>query len=272
MQIAGEYPDLSPESVAVLGFFGKVHREAGLSSPVVVRVPVFAPLLYNTNTMKITRSAFAKAVAKQLAPGKRLNSAEVQKTLQKMGVDPRFKGEVKEYQLKDAFETLKEKGLLKSSAVTTGHYVFNESVKKEAHQEANPGLSKEKQLAHSKSVLRQRLDEEAIKKLRITEALNGAQKGAKEGTKQTPSHTSGKSSAPPAMAKAPIARVNEQGSAASTRRTDVQDILVERPSLSAAWDGPPQAEEQTVTRSHTTPPVSQDQRTQEPPDMFGPEE
>ncbi|MBP9748704.1 hypothetical protein KBD18_00710, partial [Patescibacteria group bacterium] len=92
-----------------------------------------------------------------------------------------------------------------------------------------------------------------------------------EGAKQTASHASGRSLAPPAMAKVPIGRVNE-GSAAVTRRTDVQDLPMERPSLSAAWDGPLQTEEQPTARPHTTLPVKPDQRTQEPPDMFGPEE
>lgn len=211
--------------------------------------------------MKITRSAFAKAVAKQLAPGKRINSAEVQKTLQQMGVDPRFKGEVKEYQLKDAFETLKEKGLLKSSAAATGQHVFTDSVKKEAHHEANPGLSKEQQLAHNKSLLRERMDEEAAKKQRITEALQGG-KGSAGHTKAS-GEKSG--SVPPAMAKAPI------GSAVVQSRRP-NDTSVRPAAPAAAWEGPSQGEEQAVIRARTVPPVQQDQRTQEPPDMFGPEE
>jgi hypothetical protein len=215
--------------------------------------------------MKITRSAFAKAVAKQLAPGKRINSAEVQKTLQQMGVDPRFKGEVKEYQLNSAFETLKEKGLLKSSASATGNIAFKDSVKREAQHEAHPGLSKEKQLAHSKALLRERLDEEAAKKQRMTDALNNVQKGTKGEGKSGGSHTAGNSLTPPAIAKAPIGHVREREGDVAMRSAAVQDVPVAR-------DGSSAIEGQGTSRPNIASLPSRDQRTQEPPDMFGPEE
>lgn len=222
--------------------------------------------------MKITRSAFAKAVAKQLAPGKRIASAEVQKTLQQMGMDPRFKGEVKEYQLRGAFETLKEKGLLKSSAAATGTYAFSQTVKQEAHHEANPGLSKEKQLAHSKSLLRERLDEEAAKKQRMTEALNGVQKGTRDGTKQAASHASGKSLAPPAMAKAPVPRVSERTDTAARSYNADRTPLVQSP-LDAAQKGDTSAQESSEPSPRIVPSSLQGRReTQDPPDMFGPDE
>lgn len=132
--------------------------------------------------MKISRTAFSKAIASNLSQGNRINSGKVIKALQKVGIDPRFKGEVKEHQLRSAFDKLKEEGLLKDKAQSAGLYSFKESVKKEANKEAHPELSAEKKLAFAKQHLRERLDEEAAKKQRITEAISGAKPEQKNGT------------------------------------------------------------------------------------------
>lgn len=144
--------------------------------------------------MKITKSALENAVAKNLPAGKRVNSAEVRGILAKAGVDLRYKGAVRESQVKTAFEALKKEKMLKARASGEGINAFKGVVKKEVDLEANPGLSKERQQAHAKALLRERLDEEAAKKQKITEAL-----APRKGAPAAKDKTSSASTARPAM-------------------------------------------------------------------------
>jgi transcriptional regulator with GAF, ATPase, and Fis domain len=205
--------------------------------------------------MKISRGAFEKAVAKNLAVGKRVSSAEVRKTLQKIGIDPRFKGQVRESQLKMAFQVLKEKGLLKQQAQTAGEVSFRTSVKKEAQHEAHPGISKERAQALAKGRLREQMAEEEAKKQRITEALGGAKQKAPGAA--APVRTE-RGAAMPSMA-----RTSLPGKPGQQREQVIGAVTGALPPEPAPPGQKPSARPEPIA-------PKKPELAPEPPDMFGP--
>ncbi|MEW5902388.1 MAG: hypothetical protein AB1715_13065, partial [Acidobacteriota bacterium] len=212
-------------------------------------------LLPPPSSMKITKSAFEKAVAKSLTTGKRVGSTEVRKVLESAGVDIRFKGQVKESQIKGAFEALKREGLLKGKVQGAGLISFKQSVGKEAQVEAHPGLSEEQRQALAKRTMRERIAEEQAKKERMGEALGF---GKKEGAEP----------AQPGVAKTSVGAAGPH-LAVSGGRIAGQAERASRPAkaVTSLGGGPTYRPEKGAE-----PP--RPQKKEEPllPDMFGPDE
>jgi hypothetical protein len=130
----------------------------------------------------ITKSAFASALRKNLSPGKRADSADVRKSLQKIGLDLRFKGRVKDSEVKTAFEHLKKEGFIKQASQAAGLHAFRDSVARSVEEEAHRGLSEEQKLAHAKKLLRERMAEEEEKEKNLKAALGAPRTSVRDKT------------------------------------------------------------------------------------------
>lgn len=221
--------------------------------------------------MKITKSAFSKAIASNLSTGNRIGSGKVIKALQKAGIDPRFKGEVKEHQLRAAFDSLKQEGLLKEKMKNAGMYAFKETVQKAATAEASPELSKERQLAIAKMHLHERMKEEDDKKQRISEALGGSGKlGQKNAASQKPASHGVQQVQRASLSFGNLGQkgVSEKVGGSSRPLSAAQLIeRTERPASSAKADVESRQEEEKKSVS-----LPKFERPAPPPDMFGPDE
>lgn len=203
--------------------------------------------------MKITRANFAKAITKQLAFGKRMNSMEVQKTLQGLGVDPRFAGEVKESTLKKAYDTLKDKGLLRGEATNAGKISFEKTVIKDVAAQQRTGLTDAQKKMNTKSLLKERLQEEATTKKNLGNAVDRITNiGLGKGTSDTGPLTTVATSQPRAV------QLSRTTLPSQTRATPVYGSPEERATI------PLETTKKTTTPLPTTP-----SRTDELPDLFG---
>jgi|GEM_PF-5622149 len=195
--------------------------------------------------MKITKTAFGKAISKNLAPGKRLDSGVVKKVLEKTGVNLRHAGEIRTSQVKAAFEELKKEGMLKSSASSSGVSAFKSTVAKEVDIEAHPGLSEKQKLVHAKAMLHERMDEEAAAKKRVDEAFGAVRNGGQ--------------AKPGDAGRANAARVPVGGGAiagAARHQSEPEKVMSSFGSSS-------------VKKGETVAPAKKSDKPEEPPDIFG---